>query len=212
MPEDRLRMKWLSWPVTALGPGRRVALWVAGCSLGCPGCITPELQPAGSGRELPVGRIAERVLGIAEELDGITLTGGEPFEQAGALAELLDILLAERREWSVLAYSGYPLRHLSRMGSESAALLARTDILVAGPYAGGRPIEHRLAGSGNQQVQALSALGRRLLAAGDPQPREQANLAVGQSGADLLIGIFSSATRARLHRSLGLSVRENRHG
>ncbi len=40
----------LAWPVTSLGPGRRVVLWVAGCRKRCPGCISPEMQDPANGR------------------------------------------------------------------------------------------------------------------------------------------------------------------
>ncbi|MEM7016481.1 MAG: 4Fe-4S cluster-binding domain-containing protein, partial [Pseudomonadota bacterium] len=47
---NSINMARLAYPVTALGPGRRVVLWVAGCSLRCKDCITPELLDSEQGR------------------------------------------------------------------------------------------------------------------------------------------------------------------
>ena len=85
----RLALHSLAYPVTALGPGRRVVVWVAGCGLRCPGCITPQLWSRQSGRLVPVDRLADYMSRLAHPLDGVTVSGGEPFEQAEALGTLL---------------------------------------------------------------------------------------------------------------------------
>jgi anaerobic ribonucleoside-triphosphate reductase activating protein len=211
MAEATLRLRRLAYPVTVLGPGRRLALWVAGCGLGCPGCISPELHDPASGRALPVSRVLSRILGL-EGLDGITLTGGEPFEQPVALADLLEALARGRPGWDVLAYSGFTLSQLRRRGAEAARLLGRCDVLVAGPYRAGVPLRHPLAGSGNQRVHSLSPRGRALRRRCEGLPSERANLGAGRAGGDLLIGILSPAVRRRLHRALGLTPGEIGHG
>lgn len=212
MDEACLRLRWLSYPVTALGPGRRAVLWVAGCPLRCPGCITQELQDPGSGRAVPVSRVRSRVLEIARGLDGITLTGGEPFEQAAALRQLLDGLAAARPEWNVLVYSGYPLSRLRRRGTAARSLLAHSDILVAGPYLASHPPTHPLAGSGNQSVHYLSERGRDLRGRCERLPMGQVNLASGRRGDNLLIGVLPRNDRARAHESLGLRHKDIVHG
>ena len=60
----------LAYPVTSLGPGRRVVLWVAGCSRRCPGCISPELLTSDAGQEVAV----ERVLDLARPGGVVVLT------------------------------------------------------------------------------------------------------------------------------------------
>jgi anaerobic ribonucleoside-triphosphate reductase activating protein len=212
MSEITLRLRRLCYPVTALGPGRRLVLWVTGCSLRCPGCISPELQDPTGGRVLPPSRVLARILGIGCALDGITLTGGEPFEQAHALAELLERLAPARPGWNLLVYSGFTLSHLERRGAGARRLLACSDILVAGPYLADHPPTHPLTGSGNQQVHFLSARGAGLRAHCDGLAADQANLGAGRHGRDLLIGILSPAARARLHGRFGLMNREMGHG
>ncbi len=212
MTETPLRLRWLSYPVTALGPGRRVVLWVAGCPLRCPGCITKELQDPGSGRALPISQVLPRILDIPHGLDGITLTGGEPFEQAAALAQLLEALADARPEWNVLVYSGHPLARLRLRGAAVQHLLARTDILVAGPYLESRPAVHPLGGSGNQLVHYLSGRGRGLRARCERLPPGRMNLGTGRRGKDLLIGILPPADRTRAHHCLGLRREGRVHG
>jgi anaerobic ribonucleoside-triphosphate reductase activating protein len=212
MDDPGLRLRRVAYPVTTLGPGRRVVLWVTGCSRGCPGCISPELQDPAVGRELAISRVLSRLLAIDRGLDGITLTGGEPFEQARALAELLHGMAEVRPEWNVLVYSGYELTRLRQCGEAVRCLLEQTDILVAGPYLASWPQQHPLAGSGNQQVHYLSRRGRALRGRCEVPPAQQANLGAGPDGRDLLIGILSPAERARLHRELGLRTETAVHG
>lgn len=198
----KLTVYAIAHPVTALGPGTRVALWVAGCPLHCPGCLTPHLRDARAGVAVAVERVARALLDIPYPLDGLTLTGGEPFAQAEPLAELLEPLKAARPEWNVLCYSGYTLAALRRRGAESARLLAGIDVLVAGPYRERRPQTHPLAGSGNQRIHLLSARGRALAPALDRAPPDALNLALGPDGQQWLIGVARGAARTAIHQAL----------
>ena len=204
---DRGRSLWVhsyAHPVTVLGPGRRVVLWVAGCSLRCRGCVTPQLWDRGAGVRLAAGAVADRLLAIDEPLDGITLTGGEPFEQAKPLGALLSALARERPDWSTLVYSGRSLAALRRAGPDAERLLARTDILVAGPYRQDRPATHVLAGSGNQRIHYLSDRGSALRATVETPPTDRVNLGLSASGEQhWLIGVVDAAARASLKVALG---------
>ncbi len=72
------------YPVTTLGPGRRLAVWFQGCSIRCPGCVSMDTWAPGRRRDgravLEPGRPPSR------NADGLTVTGGEPFDQPEALA------------------------------------------------------------------------------------------------------------------------------
>lgn len=194
----------LAYPVTALGPGERLALWVSGCSLQCPGCITPHLWARDAGTRKGTSAVASRLLAIDRPLDGLTITGGEPFEQAAALAALIDAVRPGRPHWSVIVYSGYRLAALRRMGADPAALLARTDVLIDGAFRQDRPSRHPLTGSGNQCVHYLSARGARLRAAIAGLPRNQANLGLAESqDDDWLIGVIDPERRASINQAIG---------
>ena len=207
MPE--LRLSHLAYPVSALGPGQRLALWVAGCRLRCRHCITPELLDPAGGHAFSIDQVAQRILALPLTLDGITLSGGEPFDQASALSALLKRLRGERPDWSVLIFSGYPLTALQKRNTATQRLLEQTDILVAGPYVDTLPASHPLAASSNQKIHYLSERGQALQAVCDELPWDSANLGLSRSGADWLIGIISGERRQRIHRKLVLNTDSN---
>ncbi len=202
-----LNLHSIAYPVTALGPGQRLALWVSGCSLDCKGCITPQLQQKSSGKQIRVDTLIRHLLGLSTRLDGITLTGGEPFEQAKSLSALLIALKQARSDWNVLAFSGYPLAHLRRGDSElenTADLLEQVDILVDGPYLSNQEGEHPLTASTNQRVHYLSERGEALHDSCDALPLNHANLAMGTAETQNLVGIIRAPERALIHQKLGL--------
>ena len=85
-----VRVARLLAPVTVLGPGRRLGLWVQGCGLACPGCASRDTWDPAEGLEIPVAELADRITRtvVAEDLTGLTITGGEPTDQGRALASL----------------------------------------------------------------------------------------------------------------------------
>jgi anaerobic ribonucleoside-triphosphate reductase activating protein len=89
-------------------------------------------------------------------LEGVTFQGGEPFEQAEALAALARP--ARDLGLGLLVFSGYRLEDLEKeIQPGSRALLEQTDLLVDGPYRRGRPPGGRpWIGSGNQRFHFLS--------------------------------------------------------
>lgn len=193
----------IAWPVTALGPGNRLALWLAGCGRDCPGCISPEMQPRDAGRPVGVDTLADRILRIPLTLAGITVSGGEPFDQAAALAALLDRLTGACPDWSVIVFTGNLLEEL-RARKDAAELLARVDILVDGPYHQDIPRNHPLAGSGNQRVHYLTERGTALRGEVEALPVGGMNYGLsGNGNVDMIIGVTSEAQRAPIQASLG---------
>ncbi len=134
------------------GPGIRFAIFTQGCKHGCPGCHNPEAQPFEGGRELALDEIKQKI----EDnplLAGITLTGGEPFEQAVPLLELAR--WARARGLNVWAYSGYVWEELSAgIPSEAAReLLTAVDVLVDGRFvAAEASYTLKWRGSANQRI------------------------------------------------------------
>jgi anaerobic ribonucleoside-triphosphate reductase activating protein len=137
-----------------LGPGTRFVVWVQGCPMRCPDCVSPQWLPAGGGHLVPVARLAEQVADQAT--DGLTLSGGEPFAQAEALAALVAQVRA-RRDMSVLSYTGYPLGWLRGHGTAAQRrLLGQLDIVIDGPYVRRLHADLRWRGSANQRVHLLT--------------------------------------------------------
>ncbi|MGW7428285.1 4Fe-4S single cluster domain-containing protein [Streptomyces sp. NPDC054861] len=140
---------------TVLGPGPRAVVWVQGCPLRCAGCVAAETLPFEGGTTVPVPELA-RHLGALTEVEGVTLSGGEPFTQAEALAELLDAVREERPGFTAMAYSGFRHERLRRGTPGQRALLDRLDLLVDGPYVAARHAALRWRGSSNQRLLALT--------------------------------------------------------
>lgn len=122
---------------TAEGPGRRTALWVQGCTLRCSGCFNPHYWSSRGGQQWSSVALGAHLVQQAREneAEGITLLGGEPFEQAAPLA-----LAAEEVRsagLSVMTFTGYlhdDLQTWSAEREDIGALLAVTDLLVDGPF------------------------------------------------------------------------------
>lgn len=138
----------------ANGPGERAVVWFQGCALACPGCFNPGTHDFGAGRVAAVGDVLDR-LALDRPLDGLTVSGGEPFAQPAALRALL-AAFRRRTGLTTLVFSGYSLREIERMES-GPAILAEIDLLVAGRFAQKRRQRGvPLLGSANQRLHHLS--------------------------------------------------------
>ncbi|MFR0870581.1 MAG: 4Fe-4S cluster-binding domain-containing protein [Oscillospiraceae bacterium] len=141
------------YPVKTLGPGDRVGIWLCGCSHGCPGCSNPELWSCGEQFRITRERLLQLVGSIAQgaEVDGFTITGGDPLEQSEELA----LLLPELRKISgdILVYTGYTLEQLRAMDSPAVeSVLRNTSVLIDGEYIQRRNTGLPLRGSDNQRI------------------------------------------------------------
>jgi len=162
------------------GPGARFALWVQGCRIRCAGCCNPQFFAARGGERVTTGALLERLRAAEQGLEGVTFLGGEPFDQADALAELA--AGARALGLSVMTFTGYRLEDLrARRHRGVSALLAATDLLVDGPYDQTRPESlRRWVGSTNQRFHFLSgryAPGSELPGPGEPLRRVELELA-----------------------------------
>lgn len=139
----------------AEGPGRRFAMWVQGCTIHCPGCCNPQMFAREGGTEWEAATLAARILAIPD-LEGVSILGGEPFEQAEALAELTRAVRAGGR--SVMIYTGYTLAELrARRDAATDAALSETDLLVDGRFDQALyETKRRWIGSSNQTLHFLS--------------------------------------------------------
>jgi anaerobic ribonucleoside-triphosphate reductase activating protein len=115
--------------------------------------MTQDARPAAGGELWTPADLAAEVL-AAPDIEGITISGGEPFAQAAGLAAMLREARA-RRDLGVIVYSGYTHEHLARRARTRpgvAELLALTDLLVHGPYIEALNDDASLKGSSNQCV------------------------------------------------------------
>ena len=139
----------------ANGPGRRMVIWLQGCSLGCTGCFNPGTHSTAPRHLMKINDIYDRICSNANAIEGITISGGEPFQQAEGLLKLLQRVRSETA-LSILVFSGYTMPQIRdlRPGEE---ILDTIDVLIAGPYIDQLRLTGNLRSSSNQKTHLLTA-------------------------------------------------------
>lgn len=152
------------------GPGRRAVVWFQGCSLNCPGCWNPETHSTCVKSDRSVEDVGLWILSCPD-IEGVTFSGGEPFQQAADLLALCEFLKLHCPTLSLAVFSGYTVKDLSqgrweyRQGSCSLkgteALFMRIvqhlDFGVFGRFSRAQtPSNKPLCGSRNQDVVLFS--------------------------------------------------------
>lgn len=183
-----LRIATISPDTEAEGPGRRFALWVQGCSIRCAECCNPEMFDARRGTETPV---ADLVAQIPAGVEGVSILGGEPFDQAAGVTAF--VRAAKARGLTTMIYSGYYLAEL-RARPDTADALAATDLLVDGRYDHAQPEPppprgRRWIGSANQTMHFLGDA----YSASDPRMRAPNTIEIRVQDGKLLINGWPSA-------------------
>ena len=135
------------------GPGFRFTLFVQGCPHHCPGCHNPQTHDPEGGRECSEEDVIKAMLSNPLT-DGLTLSGGEPFEQAASCTKIAKA--AKDAGLNVWAYSGYTFENLLKKAEDDPAvldLLKLTDVLIDGPFIlSQRSLALNWRGSKNQRV------------------------------------------------------------
>ena len=131
------------------GPGIRYVLFTQGCPHGCVGCHNPQTHDFAGGKEVSVDTLLADITKNAF-VKAVTLSGGEPFCQAEALAQLAVTL--KEKGYHLMCYTGYTFEQLLQK-PEARPLLDCLDLLVDGPFVLERKnIELKFRGSDNQRV------------------------------------------------------------
>lgn len=155
----KIRLNKAHFPVNGLGPGRRIGLWFQGCSIRCKGCVS--LDTWGLRPETTVD--ANQVVAwcqahLHEGANGITVSGGEPFDQPEGLLYILEQLrgCADREKvkpFDVLCFTGL---HFSNVEKNHPGILSLLDAIVSEPFLQSSPTNKYLCGSENQVLRILS--------------------------------------------------------
>jgi anaerobic ribonucleoside-triphosphate reductase activating protein len=142
------------------GPGLRIAVFLQGCPHHCPGCHNPGTHDPNGGRDMRIDEIAA-MMDADPLLSGVTLSGGEPFEQTAACARIA--AEANARGMNVWCYTGYTWEQIME-DVHKRKLLPWLDVLVDGRFVQElRTLELPWRGSSNQRiidVQASLTAGR----------------------------------------------------
>lgn len=191
-----IRISRLHFPVTTLGPGRRIGVWFQGCSIRCPGCISMDTwSPAGG--ETQVDAVLARLRDWAPDADGFTISGGEPFDQPEALLALLRGL-RRLSAADILVYSGHAHERLTDVLVTADGLI---DALITEPFDMAAPQTLTLRGSDNQRLHCLTPLGRQRFSA-LPRPAKALDVMFDDDGSVWFAGIPSRGDFQRLRELL----------
>lgn len=115
------------------GPGRRSVIQVAGCSLLCPGCYVPQTHKRENGSLVSISSIVKEIIADHPNHDGVTILGGEPFDQAASVAELVSRL--KNLGIHLTVYTGNTIDTLiGRKDKSVDYILTHIDLLIDGPF------------------------------------------------------------------------------
>ncbi len=139
------------YPVEVLGPGKRIGIWFCGCPHKCKGCSNPELWEFQEKYKTSLEAILTLIETIAKEhqVDGFTITGGDPMYQAADLQKLIMHLCKISSD--ILVYTGYEIEELPKEYLHNIA------VLIDGRYIEERNNNCILRGSDNQRIHILDS-------------------------------------------------------
>ena len=150
-----LNLSRIHYPITTLGPGQRIGIWFQGCSIRCPGCISVDTW-SHTGKHVSVDEVISSISQWLPLAEGITISGGEPFEQPAAL-KLLAARLRPIFAGDILVYSGFALDKIQNHLNEMIGLI---DVVMTEPFLKDESQTMPLRGSDNQKLIVLTQLGK----------------------------------------------------
>ena len=145
-----LRLNRIQLPIYNLGPGKRIGLWVQGCSIKCNGCINPSLWSNEKGKLIDIESLVNGIYAIGGDYEGITISGGEPFEQYDALIAFC-AFLKEKTSLSIFVFTGYYLIELEQKFSDKL-FLKYIDYIMDGRFEKELHNDNNTRGSSNQKL------------------------------------------------------------
>lgn len=140
------------FPVTTLGPGKRLGIWFQGCSLRCEGCISVDTW-ATAKTLIPIDQLMMALSSYLPLVDGITISGGEPFDQFDALLAIV-VQLRKKTEVDILLYTGYSIEDIP---DQLQKIKPYIDVLISDPFQRQTSQTLRLRGSDNQRLHCFTS-------------------------------------------------------
>ena len=139
------------YPVTSLGRGKRLVIWLKGCNLKCEGCMSKDLWEFDEEDYMPIFDIFNIVYDYRQKIDGITISGGEPFLQIDPLLQLLEKIYNYITK-DIIIFTGYYKTELEKNFICQFNMLKKyVSVIIAGRYIENRNNSEGLAGSSNQE-------------------------------------------------------------
>lgn len=130
------------------GPGKRVAIWMQGCSIKCKGCINKELQDPNAGFEMSTDDIVKEVKHSG--LNSVTILGGEPLDQHVAVMTLVYRLKLWIPGMTIMLFTGFETEKAKEL--LGPITWPAIDVVITGPYDANKPDSRKWIGSTNQEI------------------------------------------------------------
>lgn len=124
---------------TINGPGNRLVIWVQGCPLHCPGCFNPSTHNIDDSKVITIDALV-KIINTDSNIEGITISGGEPLMYPEALAMLLKKV---NNKLTKIVYSGYTLEEILA-DKRKQYFLRWVDLAIVGRY--DRKLKHPYLG------------------------------------------------------------------
>lgn len=190
------------------GPGNRYVLWMQGCNRKCWNCYNMSLKKKNGGYLTNIEKLCYDIL--RSKKDGITITGGEPFEQPKPLLELLKILNSKISQFTygIICFTGYTIEEIMEDPAK-AACVELIDLIIEGRYQKEKQTISCLAGSRNQRFIWLNKEGRGkdLIATDSVQEEHNVEIHIDDTSPYMTITGFPNIDENKL-KNLGISFIE----
>jgi anaerobic ribonucleoside-triphosphate reductase activating protein len=147
-----LKINYIGKTLSAQGPGTRYTIWTQGCSIHCPGCSNTNTWDFNGGRIYTVNELTQDILNT-KNIDGITITGGEPLDQFESVYNLCKNLFGKI---CIFLTTGYDCVSLEKL-----KIITVVDILCVGPFKISYPCSSGWKGSSNQTIHFMTPLGKK---------------------------------------------------
>jgi len=148
----------------ALGPYNRYAIWTQGCFRHCSGCISKDSWPLDGGYEISTPDLANDIINTPG-IEGMTISGGEPYLQEEALVDLIK-RVKSRRDAGIIIYTGFVFEEIKQK-----ELTQICDLIIDGAYVEELNDDLSLRGSSNQRLSFITG-----------RYKEEAKILYGVSG------------------------------
>lgn len=153
LKENEIRLFGVANDSIVDGPGLRYSVYVQGCSHHCPGCHNPESWAFEGGTVTTIEALVKDIQ-QNQLIHDVTLSGGDPFDQAGPVAKLATRL--KELGYRLWSYSGYLYEDLCERAKTDAdikTILDSIDVLVDGEFKKDlKSLDLKWKGSSNQRV------------------------------------------------------------
>ena len=144
------KLNRIQYPVYNLGKGKRIGIWVQGCSLVCRACVSKTLQTKTDGQEINIAQLVAEIVKVEQHFNGITITGGEPFQQYQQLIAFC-AYLKQKTDLEIYVFSGFTLKELFHKFPDKL-FLKFIDYLMDGRYEKNKHDNQNIRGSTNQNL------------------------------------------------------------